>query len=773
MRTIIAANWKMNKTRTEAKATAHELASILGGAPDDRDVVVFAPFTALEATREGLDGAPGIFVGAQNMYPAESGAFTGEISPAMLREAGCTWVLTGHSERRHVLGESPDFVGKKTAFALEQGFSVILCIGETLAERKAGKLNSILWLQLERGLAGLGPNADYSRLAVAYEPVWAIGTGQTASDEDIRMVHTLVRELLSSLLGSNGIGIQILYDMFNRREDTWCERVYSPWPDLHKVMKEQHIPLFALESQDPLKEFDFLGITLQYEMCYTNILQVLDLAEIPIWSKDREKGDPIVIGGGPCSYNPEPIADFFDIFYIGEGETVYGDLIELYKIYKHSDMTREEFLIKVSQIPGLYVPALYDVTYHEDGTIASFGPKYEGVPKTILKQVVTDMSSAVYPEKPVVSYMKVTQDRVVLEIMRGCIRGCRFCQAGMIYRPTRPKDVNVLKHYAEAMLDNTGQEEITFSSLSSSDYQSLPELTDCLIEKMDNNHVNISLPSLRIDAFSLDVMQKIQDIKKNSLTFAPEAGTQRLRNVINKGLTKENILNGSLQAFLGGWNKVKLYFMMGLPTETYDDITGIADLSEEISELYFANIPKEKRDGRVMVSASASYFVPKPFTPFQWAPMITPEEFQKRAYFVKDKFREAKNHKSLKFAYHEADITILEGLLARGDRKLCQVIYDVYQSGQIFDAWTEYFDKSNWDNALEKNHIDIGFYTYRDRCVDEILPWDFIDIGVTRKFMEKEWERAQAEVVTPNCRMKCSGCGAAKFGGGVCFENKN
>lgn len=574
-------------------------------------------------------------------------------------------------------------------------------------------------------------------------------------------------------IGMSHLGIQILYDMFNRREDTWCERVYSPWPDLHKVMKEQHIPLFALESQDPLKEFDFLGITLQYEMCYTNILQVLDLAEIPIWSKDREKGDPIVIGGGPCSYNPEPIADFFDIFYIGEGETVYGDLIELYKIYKHSDMTREEFLIKVSQIPGLYVPALYDVAYHEDGTIASFGPKYEGVPKTILKQVVTDMSSAVYPEKPVVSYMKVTQDRVVLEIMRGCIRGCRFCQAGMIYRPTRPKDVNVLKHYAEAMLDNTGQEEITFSSLSSSDYQSLPELTDCLIEKMDNNHVNISLPSLRIDAFSLDVMQKIQDIKKNSLTFAPEAGTQRLRNVINKGLTKENILNGSLQSFLGGWNKVKLYFMMGLPTETYDDITGIADLSEEISELYFANIPKEKRDGRVMVSASASYFVPKPFTPFQWAPMITPEEFQKRAYFVKDKFREAKNHKSLKFAYHEADITILEGLLARGDRKLCQVIYDVYQSGQIFDAWTEYFDKSNWDNALEKNHIDIGFYTYRDRCVDEILPWDFIDIGVTRKFMEKEWERAQAEVVTPNCRMKCSGCGAAKFGGGVCFENKN
>jgi radical SAM family uncharacterized protein len=574
-------------------------------------------------------------------------------------------------------------------------------------------------------------------------------------------------------IGMSHLGIQILYDMFNRREDTWCERVYSPWPDLDKIMREKNIPLFALESQDNIKDFDFLGITLQYEMCYTNILQVLDLSQIPIRSRDRKKGDTIVIGGGPCSYNPEPIADFFDIFYMGEGETVYGDLIELYKTYKHSDMSREEFLIKVSQIPGLYVPSLYEVAYNEDGTIASFAPKYEQVPATILKQVVTDMSSVVYPEKPVVSYMKVTQDRVVLEIMRGCIRGCRFCQAGMIYRPTRPKDVEVLKHYAEAMLDYTGQEEITFSSLSSSDYQCLPELTDCLIEKMDNNHVNISLPSLRIDAFSLDVMKKIQDIKKNSLTFAPEAGTQRLRDVINKGLTKEDIFNGSLQAFLGGWNKVKLYFMMGLPTETYEDIAGIADLSEEISELYFANIPKEQRDGRVMISASASYFVPKPFTPFQWAPMITPEEFLNRAYFVKDKFRQAKNHKSLKFAYHEADITILEGLLARGDRKLCDVIYDVYKSGQIYDAWTEYFHKENWDNALREHNIDIGFYTYRERSTDEILPWDFIDIGVTKQFMKDEWERAKQGVVTPNCRQKCSGCGAAKFGGGVCFEAKN
>ncbi|MGN0394704.1 MAG: TIGR03960 family B12-binding radical SAM protein [Coprococcus sp.] len=574
-------------------------------------------------------------------------------------------------------------------------------------------------------------------------------------------------------IGMSHLGIQILYDMFNRREDTWCERVYSPWPDLDAIMREQNIPLFALESQEPIKDFDFLGITLQYEMCYTNILQVLDLAHIPIRSEQRKKSDPIVIGGGPCAYNPEPIADFFDIFYIGEGETVYDILLDLYKEYKYSDMSRREFLIKASNIPGLYVPCLYDVCYNDDGTIADFGPKYSNVPEKILKQVVTDMSSAPYPEKPIVPYMKVTQDRVVLEIMRGCIRGCRFCQAGMIYRPTRPKDVNVLKSYAENMLSSSGQEEITFSSLSSSDYQNLPELTDCLIEKMNSEHINISLPSLRIDAFSLDVMSKIQDVKKNSLTFAPEAGTQRLRNVINKGLTKEDIMDGSLKAFMGGWNKVKLYFMMGLPTETYEDIEGIAELSEEISELYFANIPKEKREGRVMVTASASYFVPKPFTPFQWAPMIEPEEFVKRAYYVKDKFREAKNHKSLKFQYHEADITILEGLLARGDRKLCDVIYDVYMSGQIYDAWTEYFHKENWENALEKNGIDIGFYTYRERSTDEILPWDFIDIGVTKEFMKKEWERAQAEQVTPNCRQKCSACGAARFKGGVCFEAKN
>ena len=566
-------------------------------------------------------------------------------------------------------------------------------------------------------------------------------------------------------IGMSHLGIQILYDMFNRREDTWCERVYSPWPDLHKVMKEQHIPLFALESQDPLKEFDFLGITLQYEMCYTNILQVLDLAEIPIWSKDRKKGDPIVIGGGPCSYNPEPIADFFDIFYIGEGETVYGDLIELYKIYKHSDMTREEFLIKVSQIPGLYVPALYDVTYHEDGTIASFGPKYEEVPKTILKQVVTDMSSAVYPEKPVVSYMKVTQDRVVLEIMRGCIRGCRFCQAGMIYRPTRPKDVNVLKHYAEAMLDNTGQEEITFSSLSSSDYQSLPELTDCLIEKMDNNHVNISLPSLRIDAFSLDVMQKIQDIKKNSLTFAPEAGTQRLRDVINKNVTEEELMKTVQTAFEGGWTTIKLYFMIGLPTETMEDVAGIAHLGQQVVEAYYSN-PKRAKGRSVKVTCSASSFVPKPFTPFQWEPQDSIETLHKK----QEHLIGCVHSKKLTCNWHDADTSFLEGVFARGDRRLGKVLEQAFEHGCKFDGWSDFFSLPKWLEVFEKCGIDPTFYNQRHRSFDEVLPWDHIDYGIKKSFLKRECEKAYQNATTPNCQEACSACGAACFKGGICVE---
>ena len=574
-------------------------------------------------------------------------------------------------------------------------------------------------------------------------------------------------------IGMSYLGIQILYDMFNRREDTYCERVYSPWPDLDRIMREENIPLFSLETQTPIHDMDILAITIQYEMCYTNILQVIDLSNISIFSKDRTEDDPIVIGGGPCVVNPEPIADFFDIFYIGEGETSYDELLNLYKEYKHSEMTRKEFLIKASNIPGIYVPSLYEVTYNEDKTIKAVKPIMDGVPASIKRQVVVDFENSPYPLKPVIPYIRATQDRVTLEIMRGCSRGCRFCQAGMIYRPTRQKPVELLKEYAKLMIDNTGYEEISLSSLSSSDYENLDELLNYLIKLRDTEHVNVSLPSLRIDAFSLDVMSKVQDIKKSSLTFASEAGTQRLRDVINKGITEEDILNGSREAFLGGWDKVKLYFMLGLPTETDQDLYGIAELAEKISEVYFDTVPKEKRNGRVMINASASYFVPKPFTPFQWAPMILPEEFTRRAYYVKDSFLQQRNKKSLKFTYHDANISILEGVLARGDRRLSAVIYDVYKQGAIFDAWTEYFDIHRYMDAFKRHNIDILFYTTRERSLDEVFPWDHIDAGVTKAYLAREWEQAKKGVVTKNCRSQCMGCGSAVYQGGVCFEAKN
>ena len=574
-------------------------------------------------------------------------------------------------------------------------------------------------------------------------------------------------------IGMSHLGIQILYDMFNRREDVWCERVYSPWHDLDKVMREQQIPLFALESQDPIKDFDFLGITIQFEMCYTNILQILDLSQIPLHAKDRTLDDPFVIGGGPCTYNPEPIAEFFDLFYIGEGETAYDELLDAYKEWKGSGKSRREFLERAAQIEGLYVPLFYDAEYNEDGTLKSFTPNNEYAPATVKKQIVMDVTDAPYPMKPVVPFIKVTQDRVVLEIQRGCIRGCRFCQAGMLYRPVRERNVERLKQYAHDMLQNTGHEEISLSSLSSSDYSELKELVTYLIDEFKNKGINISLPSLRIDAFSLDVMSKVQDIRKSSLTFAPEAGSQRLRDVINKGLTEEVILNGSRLAFEGGWNKVKLYFMLGLPTETEEDMKAIPQLANEIAALYYDTVPKEKRNGKCQITISTSFFVPKPFTPFQWAGMYTPGDYLARARVVNEGVHAQLNHKSIKYNWHEADVTVLEGILARGDRKIGQALLKVYEKGGIFDAWSEYFDYQRWEDAFAECGIDTDFYTMRERDLDEIFPWDFIDIGVSKEFLKHEWKNAHDEKVTPNCRMKCSGCGAMKFGGGVCFENKD
>lgn len=571
-------------------------------------------------------------------------------------------------------------------------------------------------------------------------------------------------------IGMSHLGIQILYELFNRREDTWCERVFSPWTDMDRLLRDRHIPLFALESQDPVRDFDFLGMTLQFELCYTNILQVLDLSGIPLEAADRTDRDPIVIGGGPCACNPEPVARFFDMFYIGEGETSYDALLDLYRSMKENGAGRAAFLRAAAQVPGIYVPSLYEVEYGEDGTIASFRPKYPDVPAVVRRQAERDLDRAPYPLKPLIPFITVTQDRVAVELQRGCIRGCRFCQAGMIYRPNRERDLETVRAYADAMLESTGQDDILLSSLSSSDYSCIHEIVDHISDRYEKERVKLQVPSLRIDAFSLDLMARVQDVRRSSLTFAPEAGSQRLRDVINKGITEEDILKGAREAFRGGWNKVKLYFMLGLPTETEEDRTAISDLANKISAAYYEEVPKAQRNGRCQITVSTSFFVPKPFTPFQWAPMYHAGDYLGFAAQVNHAIYASHNHRSIRYSWHDAPMIYLEGVLARGDRRTADLILEAYRRGAVFDCWLETWDYDRWDQAAADLGFDMDFYTLRERGADEIFPWDFIDIGVRREFLRREWDRAKEAQLTPNCREACSGCGAASYGCGVCLR---
>lgn len=582
------------------------------------------------------------------------------------------------------------------------------------------------------------------------------------SDVDIRFAFCFpdVYEV-----GMSHLGLQILYYFLNRREDTYCERVFAPWVDMEAKMREEKIPLFALESQESIRNFDFVGFTLQYEMSYTNVLNMMDLAGIPLYRKDRKETDPIIICGGSCAYNPEPLADFVDIFYLGEGEVLYDDIMDLYKDFKKNGKTKQQFLEALLKFDGLYMPQFYDVDYNDDGTVKSITPNHKDARKVIKKVVVTDMDSVFFPEKQLVPLIEVVHDRVTLELFRGCIRGCRFCQAGFVYRPVREKKAETVLKGARRLVDTSGHEEISLTSLSTSDFTGFEQLACGLLDEFKDEKVNLSLPSLRIDNFSLDLMQKVQEVRKSSLTFAAEAGTQRLRDVINKNLTEENILNGCKMAFDGGWDKVKLYFMLGLPTETEEDLKGIAHLAEKIVEKYF-EIPKEQRPRPVMVNASASCFVPKPFTPFQWDAQNTYEEFGEKAQIVKSEIK----RRQVRFTYHNTMMSSMEGVLARGDRRQSALLYRAWQLGCRFDGWTEHFDFAKWQQAFADTGLSMAFYANRERSYDEVLPWDHISVGVTKKFLMNEREKAMRAETTPNCRQKCSGCGAASFGGGVCYE---
>ncbi len=567
-------------------------------------------------------------------------------------------------------------------------------------------------------------------------------------------------------VGMSHLGMKILYGLKNAVEDFWCERVFAPDTDMEALMRENHVPLFALESRDPIREFDFVGFTLQYEMCYTTILNMLDLAGIPLLSSERGDDMPIVVAGGPCAYNPEPLADFFDLFIIGEGEEVNLELMELYRAHKQRGYNKADFLREAAQIEGVYVPSLYDVTYHEDGTIAAITPQ-NGVPATVRKRIVRDMDTAYYPESFVVPFIDIVHDRAMTEIFRGCIRGCRFCQAGFIYRPVREKSVDTIDRQSRCLCESSGYEEFSLSSLSTSDYTHLEELLERLLSWAEKEHTNITVPSLRVDGFSEELANRLNVLRRSGLTFAPEAGTQRLRDAINKNLTEDEILGTAAKAFAGGWTSVKLYFMMGLPTETMKDIVGINELGQKIVNCFYRNPDKPKGKG-VSVSVSVSCFVPKPFTPFQWEPQDTIEQLREKQKLL----RESVTTKKISLNWHDAETSYLEAVLARGDRRIGKALLQAFRRGFNLDAWSEHFKFDEWMEIFREVGLDPDFYACRRRSEDEIFPWDHLDIGVTKAFLLAENRKAHESTTTPNCRQQCSHCGATCFKGGICVERR-